>query len=267
MNPWLLYTEHLRLPTYFTCLMVGFTLAIGVLQREARRSGVPARVVLDGAIWALAGALIGSRLLDALVVAPAWYREDLWRLFSPQGGLVFYGGALGGVLAVSSYARRRSLDPWAMLDIFTVATPFGLVFGRIGCLGGGCCYGRRADWPLGVEVPWAVRYYPQGQLPDALTAVPLHPAPLYAVALALCLFVGLSWLRGRQRFAGQILLAFLVFYGLGRSGLEVMRADVTRGVYFGLVTTSQIIGGTTALLAGALWWYKGRHAPDPVLRR
>jgi len=180
-------------------------------------------------------------------------------VLSPAGGWVFYGGALGGVFAVIAWARWRGLDPWSLLDVFSVATAFGLVFGRLGCLGGGCCYGRVADWPLGAAVPWAVRYYRRGQIPEDLLSVPLHPTPLYAGVLALVLFVALSWWRRRQRFRGEVLLAFLVLYGLGRSVVELFRGDVERGLFFGgMVSTSQIVGLTSAVIAGA-WWIRMRR--------
>jgi phosphatidylglycerol:prolipoprotein diacylglycerol transferase len=255
MHPWLLYTDVFRLPTYFTCLMIGMALGSGVLRREALRGGLDHREVMNAALLALPASLVGARAAHVLIEAPAYYWSHPLQVFSPVGGWVFYGGALGGVLAVAGWAWRRGLDPWSMLDVFSVATAFGLVFGRLGCLGGGCGYGRVADWPLGTAVPWAVRYYRRGQLPEELLSVPLHPTPLYAIALALVLFVVLSFLRQRQRFPGQVLLAFLVFYGLGRTIVEVFRADIERGLYFGgLVSTSQLIGLATAALAVAIWW-------------
>lgn len=254
MNPWLYWSESFGLPTYFTLLMVGFALATAVLRREALRGGLPVRQVMNAALVAVPAALIGARAAHVVFTAPAYYAEHPLEVLSPQGGWVFYGGAIGGLVAVIAWARATDLDPWAVLDAFTVATPFGLVFGRIGCLGGGCCYGRPADWPLDTAVPWAVTYWHRGQLPDALLGVPLHPAPLYAVALALALFLGLSWLRARQRFPGQVLLAFLVLYGSGRSILELFRADVERGIWLGgLASTSQIIGLGSAAVALVLW--------------
>ena len=48
MHPWLLYTDVFRLPTYFTCLMIGMALGSGVLRREALRGGLDHReVILD----------------------------------------------------------------------------------------------------------------------------------------------------------------------------------------------------------------------------
>lgn len=254
MHPWLLYTGPLRLPTYFTLLMIGFALGTFVLRREALRDRIPVRDVMDAALWMLPSALVGARLVHVVVEAPGYYAQHPLDALSPLAGWVFYGGALGGILAVVAHARYRGHDPWRLLDHFTLATALGLVFGRLGCLGGGCCFGRVADWPLGVAVPWAIRYYRRGQLPEELVAVPLHPAPLYEIGLVLVLFVALSRLRERQRFAGQIFLAFLATYGVGRSLIEVFRADVERGLFLGgWLSTSQIIGIATALAVAIVW--------------
>ncbi len=97
-------------------------------------------------------------------------------------------------------------------------------------------------------------------MPDDLLAMSLHPAPLYASLFALTLFVGLSWLRGRQKVPGEVLLAFIGVYGLGRVVLETFRADAERGLYLGgLVSTSQIIAAVTSAIALA-WWARRRSS-------
>lgn len=267
MNPWLVYTDALRLPTYFTSLMVGFALAAGLLRRESIRRGMDPKLAIDAAFWVLPAALIGARLTHVVVEAPAFYAENPLLILSPNGGWVFYGGFAGALLAGASFARHKGVDLWALTDVFAVATSFGLIFGRIGCLGGGCCYGRPADWPLGVDVPWSVRYHLRGQLPEELLAVPLHPAPLYEATFCLLLFVGLARLSERQRPdqrtlpAGSVLLAFVGAYGLGRSVIEAFRADAVRGMWLGgWLSTSQIIGITTAVLAFALLAWRRRAA-------
>lgn len=269
MNPWLVYTDALRLPTYFTSLMVGFALAAGLLRRESLRRGMEPKLAIDAAFWVLPAALIGARLTHVIVEAPGFYAANPWLILSPNGGWVFYGGFAGALLAGWGYARRTSVDLWALSDVFAVATAFGLVFGRLGCLGGGCCYGRPADWPLGIEVPWSVRYHLRGQLPEALIAVPLHPAPLYEATFCLLLFVALARLGDRQRAGaatlanGSVLLVFVAAYGLGRSVIEAFRADAVRGMWLGgWLSTSQIIGITTAAVAMGLFaWRTPRSGP------
>jgi len=250
MHPWLVYTEWLQLPTYFTMLMVGFTLASWVVVREARRQGWPVRVAVDACLVAIPTGLVGSRLAHVVLEAPAFYLRDPLAMVAPAGGWVFYGGALGAGIGVLVYARLKGLSFLALGDMLAPAVAFGLVFGRLGCLGGACCRGKPADFPFGWEVPWAVTYYQRRQLPEEILGVPLHPAPLYASLFALFLFVVLTLMRRRQRYAGQVLLAFFALYGAGRFALEVFRADIERGLYLGgLLSTSQAIALVTGGVA------------------
>lgn len=271
MLPWLWYGDAFRLPTYFTMLMVGLAVATFVLRREARRVGLEPRVAIDAAIVALPASLVGARLAHVLIEAPDRYLRDPWLALSPEAGFVFYGGFFGGLLALWSYTRRAGVSLGDVCDVFSPATAFGLVFGRLGCLGGGCCHGRPADWPFGAEVPWSVAYHTRGQLPDAWLALPLHPAPLYEAAGCVALFVVLCGVAARRRFAGHVLLAFLVGYGALRSVVEVFRADTERGLWLGgWVSTSQVVGLTTAVVALWLWRRLAATAadvPDPVQRR
>ncbi len=235
--------------------MVGMALATGVLRREAQKLGMEPRVALDMVMFALPATLIGARLFHVLFEEPAYYAQHPLDALSPSAGWVFYGGLAGGALATYSYARNRGLDAWTLADIYSPAIAFGLVFGRLGCLGGGCCYGRPASWPFGWEVPWSVVYFEHGQLPEAMLAVPLHPTPLYEAAFCLTLFVVLSRISERRRFTGQIVLTLFASYGILRAGVELFRADVERGLWAG-VSTSQVIGLVTA--AFALWLWRRR---------
>jgi phosphatidylglycerol:prolipoprotein diacylglycerol transferase len=139
------------------------------------------------------------------------------------------------------------------------ATAFGLVYGRLGCLGAGCGYGRPATWPFGWEVPWSIRYYRRGLLPEELLAVPLHPAPLYESLGCLVLFVALSKVRATQTFAGQTALSFVLGYGLLRVVVEAFRADVIRGVYAGgWLSTSQLISLGLVACVPLIWRFLSR---------
>ncbi len=241
--------------------MVGFSLATAVLRREALRSGVSVRAVMDLAAWTVPTVLVGARLGHVVLVAPRFYWRDPLATFDfAFGGFVFYAGLLAGGLLLVSRSRALGLDPWRVTDVFAPATAFGLVFGRLGCLGGGCCYGRPITWPLGIELPWGLRYFHRGQVPDALLATSLHPTPLYEALLALALFVGLSRMRERTRRPGEVTLAFIALYGLGRAVVEVFRADSERGLYLGgLVSTSQGVGVASAVVA--LAWLVARRSP------
>lgn len=259
MLPLLVDAPWLRLPTYEAAISLGFAMASFALVREVRASGLPARDLYAIAVGIFPAAWFGARLF-MVFEEPERFLARPWELLWPGAGWVFYGGFVCAALLVLLQARRRGLDPWLVGDTFAPVFPFGIVGGRLGCLGAGCCHGRPADWPLGVEVPWSVRYWLPGHSPPSLLGVPLHPSPLYESALGLLLFVGLTHLRRRQRFSGQTGAALLMGYGGGRAFLELFRGDLERNVHLGgWLTTSQLWGLITVGLGVALWrWREGR---------
>ncbi|MCB9665991.1 MAG: prolipoprotein diacylglyceryl transferase [Alphaproteobacteria bacterium] len=252
MQPWLIVPGLGPLATYYACIALGLSLGVVTLAREGRREGLASRALFDTALIVVPASGLGARLF--LVFAdPARFLADPWLLLSPSGGFVFHGALIVGMLAVLGLGRLRGLDPWRVGDVYAPSVAMGQVFARLGCLGAGCCHGRPADWPLGVDVPWAVTYLQHGRLPEPLLAVPLHPSPIYESWMMIGLFAGLSWLRRRQRYPGQALVAFLGWYGVGRFVLEAFRGDAGRGMWLGGwmssgQVTSVVLVGTALLL-------------------
>lgn len=258
MHPWLISGPHGNVPTYMAMLMLGFTMAVVALGREVRRSALPARPLYDTALMVLPAAWIGARLFMVFEQPEVYWRDPL-RLFSPNGGWVFFGGFAMAAALVVLRARRLGLDPWKVGDVFAPTLPFGIAFARLGCLGAGCCHGRPADFPLGIEVPWAVRYHRLGHVPEELLAVPLHPSPLYESMLGLLLYAVLQRVRRRPAYDGQAIVVLIGGYGAGRFVLEWFRGDLERGSYLdGWFSSSQVFGLVSVGLAVVLWAWRTR---------
>lgn len=258
MHPWLWQGADFGLPTYITSISFGFLVATWALAREIRVSGIPPRHIYDIALVILPSAWIGARLF-MVFEEPARFLASPLDLVRPGTGWVFYGGFALAAVMVLLQAKRRGLDRWAVGDTFSPVFPLGIVFGRLGCLGAGCCHGRPADWPLGVEVPWAVRYYQPGRVPEVLRGVALHPSPLYESLLGLLLFAVLTTVHRRQRFTGQTGALLLMGYGGGRFMLEFFRGDLERSYHLGgLLSTSQAIGLVGVALGMLLWRVRSR---------
>ncbi len=232
----------LSTPAYFFFLTLGFLLATNIVVREAQRSREDVRDMLDLAILMLVGGLVGARLGHILFEMPGYYWKHPGYMFQFwRGGLVYYGGLLFNLVIALLYCRRRGLDFWRVGDIFAPAVSFGLIFGRMGCLSAGCCYGKPADFPFGLKVPWSVTFY-HGQVPVDLRGVPLHPTQIYEALSCLLLYLYLVRLRKKQKYDGQVFWTFLVIYSILRSVIEAFRFDLDRVVYFdGWISTSQII--------------------------
>ncbi len=265
MKPWFLECEipllgSLAVPGYYFWLTAAFVMGTNVAVREARRSGLPVKEILDLGLIILVTSLIGARLGHILFENPEAYLDDPTKLLRIwQGGFVYYGGFLFCTACMAVYIRWRGMSFLRVADVFAPVIGMGLCLGRLGCLSAGCCYGKPIDFPLGTALPWGLTFF-SGQVPRALEGVPLHPTQLYLSALGLGLFLWTSHLRRRQRYDGQPFLHLLALYALGRSAVELFRFDLDRGVYWGWLTTSQLV--SLPLLALALFgmWALSRRA-------
>ena len=110
---------------------------------------------MDLGPWIIVGAIIGARTLYVISYwRESFANEPWWEIFMVQhGGLVFYGGLIGSSLATILYAQLKGLPLWRMADIFAPSVALGHVFGRVGCLMNGCCYGRATDLPWAIHFP------------------------------------------------------------------------------------------------------------------
>jgi phosphatidylglycerol:prolipoprotein diacylglycerol transferase len=181
------------------------------------------------------------------------------------GGLTYYGGLLGASAAAVFQLRRDRFPFWKAADMAGLVVPVGLVYGRMGCLLGGCCFGQPHEGPLSLVFP-PHSAASEAQWRAGLLSRPgqnslgVHPTQLYE-AFA-CLFLA-GWLyffvHPKKRYDGQVLLAFLAGYAALRFAIETLRAD-PRGALLGL-STSQWLGVVLLGLAiGGHRWLSGRAA-------
>jgi phosphatidylglycerol:prolipoprotein diacylglycerol transferase len=159
-----------------------------------------------------------------------------------HGGLVYYGGLIGSSLGCIIYARWKKLPLWKLADILAPSVALGYVFGRIGCLMNGCCYGRVCNLPWAIHFPPGHETYPNG----------VHPTEVYESLLNLGLYAALAWLFRRKKFDGQIFGAYLVGYAILRSYVETFRGDYPQYQRFlsGILTPAHLV--SLAILATGL---------------
>lgn len=221
VRPILFQFGPLTIHTFGVLVGLGFVAGFWVAARRARAAGLNPDAIYDLAFpWILVGGLLGARLW---YVASYWDRDFAGRPLSEalqiwRGGLVFYGGLVGAFLAATYRIHRLQLPYWKVADALAPGIAIGHVFGRLGCLLNGCCYGRPTT------LPWAIQY-PKGviQYDD-----PVHPAQLYEGGLDLLLCGALVWLHQRRRFDGQVFGWYLVAYAFIRSIAEYFRGDYDR---------------------------------------
>jgi len=250
-------------------VIVGRLLAI----RLAERKGVDGTLADRCAMWTLASAVVGARLLyvvtnldqfDHVLDIVAWWK----------GGVVAYGGFLGGLAAAMLFCRNHDIQLLAWADCVVPSLCVGLALTRVGCFLAGCDFGRSWNGPWAVRFPAGSPAFIQqrllGLLPaDAAASLPVHPTQLYESLAGIALLFLVLAVRRHQRVPGQALAAFALGYGVLRYLIEIVRADPNRGVV-GPWSTSQFIAIATFAAASTLLYVQHRRSvelsnPTPTL--
>ena len=230
-------------------MALAFMAGLWTASRRAVRDNVAPESIMDLGPWLILGTIVGAR---ALYVLTFWNDQFAGRPIAEvfkvwQGGLVFYGGLIGATLAGAAYIHYKKLPLWKVADIVAPSIALGYVFGRIGCLLNGCCYGRKCD------LPWAIRFPPGHEThPQGAPAIPVHPTEIYDSLLNLGFYVLLAWLYRRKKFDGQVFGTYLIGYALLRSFVELFRGDYPPYQHYlgGWATPAQLV--SIGILAAGL---------------
>jgi phosphatidylglycerol:prolipoprotein diacylglycerol transferase len=223
---------------------VGALVGLWLFRRELRRSGLPDTGV-DAGVVGLLGGMAGAKLLWVFEHFGEELAADL--LFS-RGGMSWFGGFTGGILAGLWFMHRKRLPKIAVLAAATPGLAVGHAIGRIGCFLVGDDYGRPTN------LPWAVAF-PEGLPP---TTVRVHPTQLYeAAALIPIALLLLRW-RKQARPDRIVLGAYLVLAGALRFAIEFIRVNER---VLGIFTVAHLASlAAVGAGAGFLLW---RGAENP----
>ena len=240
------------LQTFGLMLGLGFVVAGILAQRYLVEIGRPGDWAYEMVFAAIVGGLVGARLWS---VIENWStaKDDIFGSLFSGTGLVFYGGLLGGAIAVLGWAWWRGVLDLKTLDVAAVPLAAAYAIGRIGCqLAGDGDYGKAWDGP------WAMAY-PHGTVP---TTEEVHPTPVYET-LTMGLVAWFLWRRRHSMPPGGVFALYLVLAGAERFLVEFLRRNDR--IVAGL-TLPQLIA-LARLLVGSVWLARLRSAggvPAPV---
>lgn len=241
----------IELKTFGLMFGLAFVVCGAVVARRLRELDKPVDWAYEMVFAALIGGLVGARLYW---IAANWdeAQDDLFGTIFSGSGLTWFGGALGGALAVILWARFRGWLGLQLLDTAAPALAIGYAIGRVGCqVSGDGDYGEPSD------LPWAMAY-PDGVVP---TDEEVHPTPIYET-LAMGLAALLLWrLRDALR-PGALFALYLVIAGIERFLVEFIRRN--EAVLLGL-TEAQLT--SLLMLAGGAIWLTVLARRDGGLRR
>lgn len=263
--PFIIHLGPLELTGYGLMLMVAFLMGGWLIVRQLQENKLKEDYAADIVAAAVIGGIIGAKL---------WYvalTRDPGALFS-RGGLVWYGGFIGGALAVILNGWRLGVPLRWTMQLAAPALAAAYALGRVGCWLVNDDYGRPST------LPWAVKF-PEGLPPstagnmhhlfgvpvpagiDPSTVLAVHPTQLYEVAAMLIAFAVLWSLRKRGRPIGWLFGLYLIFAGVERFLVEIVRAKDDRFLGpFTLAQLASVILITIGILLVSIW----RRGPSPA---
>lgn len=199
--------------------VAAFLIGSALVRRWAVREEIAPALIDDLVIWILVGSVLGARLYFVAQNTPGEYLRAPWRILAIwEGGLAFFGGLFGGIVAGWRFARRAGLSFSRLADLFAPAIPIGAAIGRVPCGLAGMDYGTPTSLPWGVVYQNSASYAP-------LDGVPRHPDQFYELIGDLLIATLLLKLRPRLP-QGTAFLLYLVLFSALRFVLFFVRGNV-----------------------------------------
>jgi phosphatidylglycerol:prolipoprotein diacylglycerol transferase len=253
----------LQITGFGLAILLCFVIGQIVAQAETARRGYDPEPFADLVFAAVIGGLLGAKIYYAILTGDV---STLWS----RAGFVFWGGLIGGIIAVSFVVWRRKLGIARIADVSGIALGAAYAVGRTGCWAVGDDYGRPWNGFLatafpdgappstaqnlrslfGVDVPPTV-------LPNEVLAV--HPTQLYEVAMGMIMFAVLWRLRDHRHATGWLFGLYCLLAGVERFVVEFFRAKDDR--FFGPFTTAQIIALLFVAAGAAIMAARWRTGP------
>jgi phosphatidylglycerol:prolipoprotein diacylglycerol transferase len=264
MIPILFHIGPLTVYSYGLMMALGFLAADWVVTAECHRRGITPDYASSLIVWAAIVGIASSRLLDIFNNFSSYWADPKSMIFSGSG-FVWYGGMIGGIIAVYCVSRRYGIPFLQTADMSAPALAIGQAIGRIGCLLSG-----DGDWGLPSTLPWAMAYPkaivgwnsetvlklgPGGTLVSGFfPGVRVHPTPIYEAILYTGVFLILWSLRKKGLADGRLLYLYLMLAGLSRFMVEFLR--VNPRVLAGL-SEAQLIAIGMMIVGGVAWMFSG----------
>lgn len=252
MYPILFSIGPITIYSFGALVALAATVAGWTVWLELKRYRYDPELASTMVLAAAVGGLTGARLLFILEEWGTFIRSP-WAMIFTGGGFTWYGGMLGGALAVTWVVRKNRI-PWlraADISVPGLAIAYGI--GRLGCHVAG-----DGDWGIVSEVPWAVAYtnaivgwvHPLTGAPY-LPGVRVHPTPVYEFAESLVIFGVLWFIRKKDHPPGMMFWLYMVLAGVARFGVEFWRVNPVVGL--GMTEAQWFSLGLALLGAVQLW--------------
>lgn len=228
-----------RIAFYGIIIGIGILAGLWVAASDAKRRGQDPDIYLDFALYAIVFSIIGARIY---YIVFDWdnYKDNLLQIFNLRaGGLAIYGGVIGAAITLFVYARVKKFSFFSLADTGCLGLITGQIIGRWGNFFNCEAFGGYTDSLFAMRIRRALvnenmisrELLNHLIVKDGVEYIQVHPTFLYESVWNLGVLIFMLWYRKRKRFDGEMLLIYLLGYGLGRVWIEGIRTDQL--IFFG----------------------------------
>ena len=227
---------RLAIYSFGLMLVIAFYACYFLLEKDLKELGHDEKLASDIIFWSALGGIIGSKIyhvienLDQILASS----NPLSMIFSGSG-LVFLGGLIGAVVAVTIVLNKYEVSWLKFADRLAPLILLGYAIGRLGCFLVGDDYG------IPSSLPWAMSF-PEG-LPPTTTSVfeyqfpwvdisglpagviKVHPTQMYETLICSILFYLLWSKRNNILVPGSLFFQYLILAGSERFIIEFLRTN------------------------------------------
>lgn len=218
---------------YGIIITTGIMLCLYLAYRHAPKYGIDQEFLLDNFIMIIIASLLGAR---AYYVMFSWdqFKGDFMKIIDfRQGGMAFYGGVIGAVIAILVIHAIKKKPALKFIDFCAVYLPLGQAIGRWGNFVNQEAFGVNTDLPWGMISNGTKAYLEMNPQLGQNPALPVHPTFFYEFLGNMILFVVLILYRRKNKHNGDLLATYLIGYGIIRYVVEGLRTD---SLYVGQTT-------------------------------
>ena len=235
---------------YAAIICLGLVAGLLVAYLMGRKRGYNFDMVLDLLLLALPICIVGARLY---YVAFEWenYKNNPAEIFAIwHGGLAIYGAVIGGVIAAIVFCKWRKVPLGDVLDIGSLGLILGQAIGRWGNFANQEAFGNLITNPN-------LQFFPYGVYIDQLGE--WHQATFFYESMWNFLVLAvLLWYFKRAKHKGNVFVAYLTLYGVGRFFIEGLRTD-SLWMIPGVIRVSQLLSAILVLFGAVYLWYMHRR--------
>ncbi len=216
---------------YGMIIATGVLLGILTAEREAKRTNQNPEDYMEFAIYAIIFSIIGARLYFVIL---SWdnYKNDLLSIFNTrQGGMAIYGGIIAALITLYVYTGKKKLSFFLMADTGCMGLLVGQIIGRWGNFFNREAFGGYSDGLFAMRLPVdAVRASDisadiAAHIVEGTNYIQVHPTFLYESVWNIGVLLFITFYKKHKKFNGEILLIYLLGYGIGRAWIEGLRTD------------------------------------------